>query len=98
MKKDGKILRDPSGHESYVCRTCRPNDKTLIRINRKGYEDCQKLNLCLLCYNMYLESGKSISLNLKEQNQFSLQDQTAAESEVDEADKDTRCQSSLFPI
>jgi hypothetical protein len=54
------------------------------------------LDLCLLCYNSYLENGKSISSNFKEQNQICLQDQTAADSEVDQAEEDTRCQSSLM--
>ena len=42
---------------------------------------------------MYLKSGKS---NFKEQNQISIQGQTAADSEADQAEEDTRCQSSLM--
>ena len=47
LKKEENLLKDASGHASYVCRTCQPAEKTRLRRGRKGYEECQKLNLCL---------------------------------------------------
>ena len=95
MKKDKKILRGESGHENYVCKFCPSNNKKLIRKNQKGYEACQKLSLCPFCYKKLSknDSKKVLALNEDQENIF---DQTAAESEVDQADKDTRCQSSLL--
>ena len=95
MKNDEKILRDASGHECYICKLCTSNDEKLIRKNQKGYEACEKLSLCPPCYNIHAKDGikKNFALNEDQENFF---DQTAAESEVDQADKDTRCQSSLL--
>jgi hypothetical protein len=51
--------------------------------------------LCPFCYKKLSknDSKKGLALNEDQENIF---DQTAAESEVDQADKDTRCQSSLL--
>ena len=89
MKKDGKILRDAGGHECYVCKMCSPFNQILIRKNRKGYEECHKLSLCLLCYNLQLEDGRSNGSNLKENKQQSLYDLTAASSDLDETRYDS---------
>ena len=96
MKKDKKILRGESGHENYVCKLCPSKNKKLIRKNQKGYEACQKLSLCPFCYKNLSKnySKKGLALNEDQENIF---DQTAAESDVEHALEDTRCQSSLFP-
>ena len=74
---------------------CPSNIEKLIRKNKKGYEACEKLSLCAPCFNLQTkdDSQKILLLNEDQENIF---DQTAAESEVDQADKDTRCQSSLL--
>ena len=95
MKNDEKILRDASGHECYICKLCPSNNEKLIRKNQKGYEAYEKLSLCPPCYNMQAKNGSKKMLALIE-DQENIYDQTAAESEVDQADKDTRCQSSLL--
>ena len=95
LKKDEKILRDASGHECYICKLCPSNIEKLIRKNKKGYEACEKLSLCAPCFNMQAkdDSQKVLILSEDQQNIF---DQTAAESEADHAEEDTRCQSSLL--
>ena len=54
------------------------------------------MNLCSSCFKAYSKNIKGNSLNRKADQYYNEQDQTAAESEVDQADKDTRCQSSLL--
>ena len=94
-EKDEKILRDAGGHDCYICKLCPSNIEKLIRKNQKGYEAYEKLSLCPPCYNMQAKDGskKGFALNEDQQNIF---DQTAAESEADHAEEDTRCQSSLL--
>ena len=89
MKKDGNILRDAGGHECYVCRMCPSSNQKLIRKNRKGYEECQKLGLCLLCYNLQLEDGRSNGSSLKEDKLQSINELTAATSDLDETGYDS---------
>ena len=89
MKKDGKILRDAGGHECYICRTCPPSNQKPIRKNRKGYEECHKTSLCLLCYNLQLEDGRSNGSNLKEDKLQRSYELTAATSDLDETRYDS---------
>ena len=88
-------MRDAGGHECYICKLCPSNIEKLIRKNQKGYEAYEKLSLCPPCYNMQAKDGskKGLALNEDQKNIF---DQTAAESEADHAEEDTRCQSSLL--
>ena len=53
------------------------------------------MNLCSSCFKDFSESNQK-NLHRKAANHYNEQDQTAAESEVDQAEKDTRCQSSLL--
>ena len=49
-----------------------------------------------LCSSCFKEFKKSNGFYRKADQYYNEQDQTAADSEVDQADKDTRCQSSLL--
>ena len=66
MRKDGKILRDASGHECYVCKLCPLNIEKLIRKNKKGYEACEKLSLCAPFFNLQTKDDSQKVLILSE--------------------------------
>jgi hypothetical protein len=53
------------------------------------------MKLCSSCFKDFSESNQKY-FPRKAAHQFNDQDQTAAESEVDQALEDTRCQSSLL--
>ena len=57
MKKASNVTRDKSGHRTYICNDCPNERKKLPRKNEKGYEACQKLNLCAICYNKKVREG-----------------------------------------
>ena len=54
------------------------------------------MKLCSLCFKTLSKKNYSKYVNRKAYQHFNEQDQTAAESEVDQALEDTRCQSSLL--
>jgi len=67
----------------------------IIIRNRKEALERQKMKLCSSCFKDFSESNQK-NLHRKVDQLYNELDQTAAESEVDQADKDTRCQSSLL--
>jgi hypothetical protein len=54
------------------------------------------MKLCSSCLKTLSKKNDSKSVDRKADQHFNEQDQTAAESEVDQALEDTRCQSSLL--
>ena len=57
MKHDDKSVKTASGHRGYIFNECPLKRKKLLRKKRKGYEACQKLNLCAACYNKKVRQG-----------------------------------------
>ena len=54
------------------------------------------MKLCSSCFKTLSKKNDSKSVYRKAYQHFNEQDQTAAESEVDQALEDTRCQSSFL--